>query len=475
MAGAGIFNAVMAPSSSAPRIPRRAHRTLRRVATALAVAAAAVTAQGPAAPSTPAAPLAVVPVQVTYRLSALLPALEQAFPVRDSLDRAQCARVLGLLCHQYAYQRTPLQLDAQGARVTLRTQLAYRARVALPVAGLAGCGFAPEPPRRADVVVGLGLYWRRDWRIGTANTQVQANLLDPCRVTALNVDAVPVLRTLVDAQLRDVRQQVDSALPAVADLRPLADSLWRSFSEPIALDTLNTLWLVLNPEAVRVTPFAGDGPSIRTALVLYARPAVIGGTKPVVTVRPLPVLALGEAPTGFVVPVTVELPFEEVDRRFLELLRQETQGTGMIVNGVRVRAAGSDSVRIALDLDGQLRGTMTLAARLGWDQAAQELQLEGLDWSIESRGFMSRLKSTLGAPLIGRALRKATGGGKVPLGAQLDSVRTELFRTLNRPVAPGTTLGANIAALRVEQVLATPRGFQVRARLTGDASVLIEQ
>ena len=459
--------------------PFRSMRPARSLVAALLsclAVGAPLRAQPPApAPTTAAPAMAVVPVQVTYRLSALLPALDAAFPVRDSLDRAQCAQALGLLCHQYAYQRTPLQLTSQGSRVTLRTQLAYRARVALPVAGLAGCGFAPEPPRRADVVVGLGLYWRRDWRIGTANTQVQANLIDPCRVTALNVDAVPVLRTLVDAQLKGVRQQVDSALPAVADLRPLADSLWRSFSEPIALDTLNTLWLVLNPEAVRVTPFAGDGPSIRTALVLYARPYVIGGTKPIVTVTPLPVLALGEAPTGFVVPVTVEMPFEEVDRRFLELLREETKGTGMIVNGVRVRAAGSDSVRIALDLDGQLRGTMTLAARLGWDQAAQELRLEGLDWSIESRGLMSRLKSTLGAPLIGRALRKATGGGKVPLGAQLDSVRTELFRTLNRPVALGTTLGANIAALRVEQVLATPRGFQVRARLTGDASVLIEQ
>lgn len=418
--------------------------------------------------------LAVVPVQVTYRLQALVPALDSAFPVRDSLDRAQCQAAAGLLCHQYSYVRTPLQLVAQGSRVTLRTQLGYRARVALPVAGLAGCGFAPETPRRADVAVALGLYWRRDWRIGTANTAVTATLVDPCRVTALNIDAVPAMRTVVNAQLTGVRQQIDSAVPAVADLRPLADSLWRSFSIPVALDTLNTLWLVLNPEAVRVTPFAGDGPSIRTALVLYARPYVVAGVRPIVTPKPLPVLALGDAPTGFTVPVTIDLPFEELDRRALELLQLETQGTGMRVNGVRVRAQGSDSVRIALDMAGQLNGVMTLAAKLGWDAAAQELQLEGLDWSLESRGLMTRMKAALAAPLIGRAIRKATGGGKVPLAAQLDSVRTELFRTLNRPVAPGTTLGGTVAQLRVERVVATPTGFRILARMTGEASVTIE-
>ena len=457
---------------------------IRRVVAAsalvLVLVARALGAQGgapapaSAPPATSTAPLAVVPIRVTYQLSAMLPALEQAFPPRDSLDRTQCAALAGLLCHQYAYVRTPLQLAAQGSRLTLRTQLGYRARIALPVAGLAGCGFAPETPRRADVSVALGLYWRKDWRIGSANTEVLATLVDPCRVTALNVDAVPALRTVVNAQLKKVRQQVDSAVPAVADLRPLADSLWRSFGAPIALDTLNTLWLVLAPQAVHVVPFEGDATSLRTALVLYARPTVVAGARPVVTPTPLPPLALGAAPTGFTVPVTIELPFEELDRRATELLKAETQGTGLAVNAVRVRAQGADSVRIGLDVSGQLNGVLTLAARLGWDAAAQELQLAGLDWSLESRGLMSRLKATLAAPLIGRALRKATGGGKVPLAAQLDSVRTELYRTLNRPIAPGTTLGGTVAALRVERVVATERGFRILARMTGEASVTIQ-
>ncbi len=421
----------------------------------------------------PQAELAVIPVQVTYVLRALTPSLDSLFPVRDSLADAACKSVARLVCHQYVYTRDPLVLSATGERFSINTTMRYRARVGVPGAGIASCGYGAETPRRATLSLATNLYWRRDWKIGSRETALSATLLDSCRVTALLVDATPAMQAMIDRQLGDFSAQVDTILPIAADLRPLADSIWRSFLEPTPLDTLNTLWLILDPEAIRVVPLSGVGPSFRTSIVVYARPRVIAGAKPTTIDRPLPVLSLGTSPGGFVVPVSVELPFEEVNRRATELLVAETAKTSERVDSVHVQASG-DSVRIVLDVSGTLRGKLTLLSRLRWDPTSRELRLDDLDWSLESRGAMSRMKATLAAPLIGRAIRKATMGGRVPLGAQLDSVRTQMLQLLNRTVSPGVVLGGSITSFQVESVSTTSSAFVVRARLQGQANVWIQ-
>ncbi len=424
--------------------------------------------------ATAGAGLAIVPVHVTYVLRALRPSLDSLFPARDSLDRAACEVAAGLVCHQYVYRRDSLTMRSSGDRLTIDTRLSYRAKLGtLGVSRVASCGYAPESMRRATLTMSTSLYWRKDWRIGARQSAGVATLLDACKITLLGVDATASLRNLINGQLQTFAAAADTAIPVTADLRPLADSLWRSFIEPTALDTMGTLWLLFEPEAIRVTPLVGNGPSIRTAIVLYARPRVIAGAKPRATMRELPDVALGEAPSDFDVPLTVELPFAELERRAALLLAGETASGSVRVDSVHARGMG-DSLAIDLQVSGALRGTLTLASRLRWDDTARELRLDDLQWTLASRGALSRVKATLGAPLVSRAVRRATSGGRVPLGAQLDSARTELLRMLNGTVAPGIALGSSVNPLEILGVRATATAIVVSARLTGRAGVWIQ-
>ena len=418
-----------------------------------------------------AAEMAVVPVRVTYVLSALTPSLDSLFPVSDSLSAARCAAI-GLVCHQYVYRREPLRVRAEGPQLSIETKLAYRARLGTVggSARVASCGYAPEAMRRATTSMQTSLYWRRDWKIGVRDTKLAAALVDPCTVTALGLDATKTLQGVIDTQLALFAAEADTTIPTAGDFKPLADSLWRSFLEPTPLDSTNSLWLVLDPQAVRVTPFAGNGPSLITTMVLYARPRVIAGAKPVVRMKPLPVLSLGTAPAEYTVPVSVELPFAELERRAALLLAQETATGSVRVDSVHVRGM-RDSVRIDLTVSGSLRGRLSLTSRLRWDAATREIRLDDLDWSLESRGRLSRVKATLGAPLVGRAVRRATNGGRVALGAQLDSVRAEMMRKLNGPMAPGVVMGSSVRDVQIIDVTATASAFVVRARLTGQSGV----
>ncbi len=165
-------------------------------------------------------------------------------------------------------------------RVSLFTRLRVRARVALPgVGGIASCGYAPEEMRRAEFRLATTLYWRADWRLASRATVLAPEILDPCQVTVLRVDATPMLRKILEGQLATLRQQFDSIVPSVANLKPAADSMWRLMQRPIALDSASTIWMAISPEAVSLAPLAGTPATVTSAISITARPRVVVGAR----------------------------------------------------------------------------------------------------------------------------------------------------------------------------------------------------
>ena len=430
---------------------------------------AAVTATS-AAPLPPLEP-AVIALPITIPSAAVQARLDQALPRSDSLDRARCQTAGGVVCHQYVFARDTLGVRFTGDRVDVLARLRYRGRVAVAsVASLGSCGYAPEPMRRAELRLTTSLYWRSDWRLASRNTTLTTALPDPCEVTVLRVDATPLMRRMAHAQLARVAQQVDSALPALADLRPVADSLWRTLQEPIPLDSAGSLWLVMSPEQVGLAPLEGRGLEMRTGVALVARPRIVSGARPSVSVRPLPSLALATHPAGLRVPVQVEVPFAEVGRRATELLAAETAREPLRVTRVDVSGTGDTAV-VKLSLAGRMNGALHLIGRPRFDAGSRTLVVDDLRYTVESRDVLTRLKATLGAPLIKRAIDQATGGGRLALGPQLDSARMQLTHRLNGPVSPDLVVGGGVRSLTVTGVHTTPTAFLVRVLLEGDAGL----
>ena len=411
---------------------------------------------------------AVIAIPIDLSLLGITAQIAQQFPPTDSLDQAKCSSLGGFVCHQYVYRRDTLDLRMQGDRVEFLTRVRYRGRVALPgVGGIGSCGY-DEPMRGAELRLSTALYWRSDWRLASRGTTVSANLLDPCQITMLKVDATPLMRRVIDAQIGRVRQQVDSAIPALADLRPSADSLWRTMQEPTALDTTNTTWLVMAPEGVSVAPLAGAGTTVSTAIVLTARPRVVVGAKPAADTRPLPSLTLARPASGMRVPVQVELPFAELGKLMAATMAPEAAAEGITVRDVGVWGVGDTAV-FKVSVAGKLNGAFYLKGRFFFDEGARAVNVRDLRWTVESQSAMTKLKTTLGAPLIKRALDQATGHGRLDIGAQLDSVRTLLTAELNRELAPGTRISGAVRNVRVTSVHTLPTAWVLRVLLEGDA------
>src|SRR3954467_7430460 len=160
------------------------------------------------APLPPAEP-AIIALPVSISLGKIRSALSAQFPVGDSLTQAQCVALGGAVCHQYVYRRDTIELRMNGDRVELTNRLRYRGRVALPaVGGVASCGYSPEEMKRAELRAGTALYWRNDWRLASRGTAITVNLIDRCEVTALRINATPLMKSIVDGQAEKLRQQL---------------------------------------------------------------------------------------------------------------------------------------------------------------------------------------------------------------------------------------------------------------------------
>jgi uncharacterized protein DUF4403 len=427
----------------------------------------------PAAMPEPAE-LATITLPIAIALSKVRSQLDSAFPPADSLDRAKCTAMGGLVCHQYLYRRDSLDLRASGDRVTLQTHLRYRASVGLPgVGGIASCGFPPEPMKRAEVRLGTTLYWRSDWRLGSRGTSLVTTLADRCQVTVLNVDATSLVKRILDAQSEDLRREIDSLLPSVLDLHSAADSLWQVAQQPMALDSASTIWLTLSPESVSLAPVIGSASAISTALVLGARPRVTVGAKPEVSSQPLPSLTLARRSRGIHVPVEIELPFSDLSQKVTTLLSGETAGKGMRVGDVKIWGVGDTAV-VRLELDGKVNGSLYLLGRVSYDSTSRAVLLSDLRYTLASHDVMSRIKSTFGAGRIKSAIDEATGKGHLAVGEQLDSLKSRLTHELNRELAPGVRLAGNVNDVRFSRMFTTQTAFVLRVVLDGEAVIVVQ-
>ncbi|MDB4875850.1 MAG: hypothetical protein JWM41_2296 [Gemmatimonadetes bacterium] len=423
----------------------------------------------PAAATVPPIEPATIVLPVSIAMSTLRARIDSVFPPADSLDRAKCSAIGGLVCHQYVYRRDSLDLRMLGERITLFTRLRFRGRVALPgVGGIASCGYAPEEMRRAELRFATNLYWRTDWRLASRGTVLAPDILDPCQVTLLRVDATPTMKRLIEGQLTHLKQQFDSIVPALADLRPAADSMWRTMQRPFAVDSASTVWFAMQPDGASLAALTGTGSAVNTAIVLTAHPRVVVGAKPATDARPLPPLTLAGKPRGIHVPLEIEVPFDDLSKRATALLSGEVAGKGITVGDIAVWGSGDTAV-VKVNVQGRVSGALYLLGRIGYDAASRSVLIGDLRYTLESSSKMSSIKATLGAPRIRHALDEATGHGRLAIGEQLDRVHRQLGDQLNRELAPGLTLSGDVYDVRIDRLYTSQRAFVLRVVFDGEA------
>jgi len=431
------------------------------------------------APTPPAPTLSRFDVPLAYDFTDVLKTVERVVP-KTFGSLAEVKRVGDGNSKHYAYAATrgPFTAFAHGAEVHLRTTLAYTARGFYkppfgPTLG-ASCGADDARPRIvAELVTPLTLtpnwHLRSRARIASLAPASEA-ARDRCRISFLSID---VTGQVIDAARKGIEAHlsaIDAKVGAV-NLTDQASGWWNHLNEPIRLT--DGVWLLLQPQQLRLKGFAGERRLLNVAAGLDAFPVIVTGPRPSRLVPPLPPLGNDSGTAGFHVSLEGTVDYGTASRALTTELGGKTVAIGGRTVTVRaLRATRSTNGRLALTVafTGDAVGNVQFVGTPRFNRATDQIVVSDLDFDLTTSSELLKAYAWLRSDaLLGffRQRARLPSAPVVARGARL------IEMGLNRTVGGVLTLAGRVDSLVVLGVYVEPRGLTVRALVVGDASAAV--
>lgn len=428
----------------------------------------------------PPVPESYIDGPVRYHLGPAVAWLDSTIPPRmGSLEQRRQAPDNERLSYAFVLERDPFALSVRGRSVTLRTDVAYRARVwynppVLPEVG-ASCGIEGDAPR-ARLAVTMRVRLAPDWTLHP-RTQAAAEPLseadrDKCTITALQID---VTGDVVNAARAALQQKGDEAAARLAavDVPGEARRIWEILHQPIRIT--DSLWLTVNPSAVRIGVLELKGDTLLTSVGLSAHPRVLGGARPAPRVHPLPPPRDGRSrATALHLLTEGRLPYDVAST----ILTRELRGTEirvaaqkLTVDSLHLAGVGDGRLSVGLAVSGPVEGLLYAVGHPAYDTATSKLFMPDLEWDVGTRGVLTGAMAWLAGDAVEEFLRANV---RIDLKPTLAEGRELLQKNLNRKLAEGVRLRAEIRGGQVQDIRAAPDALLVRAVASGRAEIVLD-
>ena len=439
-------------------------------------------ATAPWVDSLPPVPTSYLDVPVRYDLTRALGWLEETVPsVIGNIDQRRRAPGNSRLRYAYSLRRQRFKLDIEGRTATLAADFDYQVRAwynppLLPEIG-ASCGTDEDKPRpRAQLLVRTNVELTDRWQL-RPRTRAFAHPLtsserDECKITAFKVDVTDkVLGAARDALQRELGE-FDRRLAAF-DLPGEASHVWKVLSEPIKLT--DSLWLAINPSAVRIGLLAVRHDTLVTTVGLSASPRVIGGARPESEVRPMPPPQDSTSrPPVLYLLTEGRMPYDvasAVLSRELRGTRIRVAGRRLTVDSLHLLGVGDGRVAVGLAVRGAVSGTLYAVGHPVLDTATAELYMPDLTYDVGTRDLLVGTMAWLASGTIEEFLRNRV---RIKMGPVIEEGRQLLERELNRDLMAGVTLRTKVQSGRVYGVRAAPHALLARAIVSGQGELVLD-
>ncbi|HEX6105936.1 MAG TPA: DUF4403 family protein [Gemmatimonadales bacterium] len=417
---------------------------------------------------------------VRYHLGPAMAWLDTTIPPRlGDLERRRTSPDDERLSYAYELVRDSFLLTVARRSATLRTDVAYRVRAwynppVLPEVS-ASCGLEGDPPRaRVAVTMDVGL--ARDWRLHP-RTRAEVEPLsaadgDKCTITALEIDVTDDVVKAARAALQDKADEIGARLAAV-DLPGEAGRIWTALQQPVRI--ADSLWLTMNPSAARVGVLELRGDTLRTMVGLTGRPRVTAGPRPAPSARPLPPFRdLTAREPALHLLTEARLPYEAAGvilTRELRGTKIKAAGQQLTLDSLTLAGLGDGRAAVGIGVSGPVTGFLYLVGHPAYDSATARLFMPDLEFDIATRNALTGSLAWLADGAVERYLRQNV---RVDLGPTLAEGRRLLEQSLNRELAEGVRLRADIQGGQVHDIRAAPEALLVRAVVSGRAEIVLE-
>jgi hypothetical protein len=428
----------------------------------------------------PEAQPSFIAAPIRVDLAPLLAAAERSTPkVPPGVDTwtALPGMALGNPAYRFNLYRDPLYFVLTGKRLAVHTTVHYWMEVGLQmkgwVKGIGACGQPPETFRRARLGLALEVALTPDWGLDLKILPEEPLRLDTCQITVLGYDITDkVLAGMKDAMFK-ATLAMEQQLKASDLLRQRAAAVWQQALEPVELAP--GVYLKLNPERIRLAPWQSQGKELIITPEIQTRPTLTLGPRPEVEVRPLPALDLSAAPIqpGFRMRVEADLSYQHASAQLAGQMvgkRFDTDKGSFEVLSAAVRGQGDQAI-LEIGLKGKVNGKLNLIGKPVFDPQTGVLQLQNLDYTLESQSWITAMGEWLFRSTLRKTLAEKCNWF---MDKSFKDMKSQAERGLNRSLSPELSMAGSIDSFTLDALEVLADRFRVIALLSGQVQIAVK-
>ena len=343
---------------------------------------------------------------------------------------------------------------------------------------------AKEVEKEVHAKVSSTIQWTKDWHLEAPDFKEDA--IDKKKSVRKSSEIQETDNRQGEKLLRKGTDPFNESLKKTTNIRERIKEIWDKIQEPVEM--AKDIWLQVLPDSFsvgsyRIIPDLAN-PRMETVFELYAQPNVFIGSKPSLTKVELPPLKdLKPGVDGFHIVTNLKIRFDEINRLLVDpkigIVNKSLPGSedhDIKLTNVRIYGSGGKIVVEAQvqyapilnfsDKPAQL--TVYLLGTPTYHPKTQIIDFPDMDFDIKSSDFLVQMVDFIDGPGMRDQLRK---DAVIPVGKQLEALKQQLTKMLNRPLGSHVVLKTTVTSLKMQEAFVSDYGIEGRVVLDGDASV----
>ncbi len=275
-----------------------------------------------------------------------------------------------------------------------------------------------------------------------------------------SIDVKYIANIIIDRSKSTLTSAIDQQLRNQFQIKSSLEEAWQLMQRPVSMNSsYGTWWVKLTPQSIAMTPFRTAGDVIESTITATSFAEVVAGTQ-----QPnfypntsLPPFQLGGAAVNdFAANLTTDISMKEAEsmaKTYVLNQKFYPGGKEIVVRDIQLFGQ-NDKIVVNVSFTGSYTGSLYLIGRPIFNPKKNTIEMEDLDYDLQSKDFMLRSAKWLFDKVILKKMKEAC---VFPLDENVQYFKTTMndmlreYKFTNNVILRGMVSNINVQRIQILQ------------------------
>lgn len=275
-----------------------------------------------------------------------------------------------------------------------------------------------------------------------------------------SIDVKYIANIIIDRSKSTLTSAIDQQLRNQFQIKSSLEEAWQLMQRPVSMNSsYGTWWVKLTPQSIAMTPFRTVGDVIESTITATSFAEVVAGTQ-----QPnfypntsLPPFQLGGAAVNdFAANLTTDISMKEAEsmaKTYVLNQKFYPGGKEIVVRDIQLFGQ-NDKIVVNVSFTGSYTGSLYLIGRPIFNPKKNTIEMEDLDYDLQSKDFMLRSAKWLFDKVILKKMKEAC---VFPLDENVQYFKTTMndmlreYKFTNNVILRGMVSNINVQRIQILQ------------------------